>query len=236
MFSELPAPKSDQVALVKEPIMQEHKNVIVEQIRPDKPDYYNSPAFQAAHKHEAFLQLLHESPTWMAEKCFSNISDQGLRDFDESTDKTKRYWAQHPDLFFLYFGKSVSSSEASGCHQSTLPTQISFDLAEDEGYGRDQKMCDSIEIGLIAAREDFKKLVKRYQTKLLIKGSENYEMPIHAPRPRRRQRIAADFEDMIERAEVYDPISCAAYEAGHDAPDRMWKQPNNYQAYQNQWQ
>lgn len=82
----------------------------------------------------------------MAEKYFSRMADQGLRDFDESTDKTKRYWAQRPDLFFLYFGNSGSSSETSGSHQSMLPTQVSFDLAEDDGYGRDQRLCDSIKL------------------------------------------------------------------------------------------
>ncbi|KAI4942825.1 hypothetical protein J4E91_009745 [Alternaria rosae] len=164
------------------------------------------------------------------------MADQGLRDFDESPDKTKQYWAQHPDLFSLYFGKYGSSSKASSSHHLRPPTQVSFDLAKDDGYGRDEGLCNSIEIGLIAAREDFKRLVKRYQTKISITDSYSYEIPIHAPRPRRKQRIAADFEDMIERAKGYDPIPFAAYEAVHDAPERMLRQPGSDPAYQHQWQ
>ena len=196
--SQLAASKSNQAALINKPVMQEHKVAVVEQIHPDKPDYQDCPEFQAACKHEAFLQLIRKSPACMAEKYFSNMSDKTRQDFDETTDKTKRYWAQHPDLFSLHFGNSGSSSEASGSNQSTPPTQVSSDPAEDDGHGRDHF--------------------------------------IHAPRPRRGQRLAADLEKMVERAEGYDPISSATYEAGHAAPDRMSRQPDNYQTYQSGWQ
>ena len=178
--------------------MQEQEDVVLEQSHPDKPDHQDCPEFQAARKHESFLQLIRESPACMAERYFSNMSDQTRQDFDESTDKTKRYWAQHPDLFSLHFGNSESSSQASSGNQSTLPTQVSSELAEDDGHG-------------------------------------GYKTFIHAPKPRREQRIAADFEDMVERAD-YDPISSAAHEAVHDASERMSRQPDNYETYQNGWQ
>jgi len=198
MFSHTPTPKSNQAAPINKPVMQEHNNVVVEQIYPEKPDHQDCPEFQAARKHEAFLQHIHASPAWMAEMYFSKMSDQTRQDFDETTDKTKRYWAQHPDLFLLHFGNSGSSSEDSGSKQSTLPTQISSHLAEDDGHG-------------------------------------GYKTIIHAPKPRREQRIAADFEDMVERAD-YAPIHFAAYDAGHNAFDRSLGQPGNYHAYQSQWQ
>ncbi|KAI4917875.1 uncharacterized protein J4E92_008812 [Alternaria infectoria] len=199
MFSHTPTPKSDQVALISKPVIQEHNDVVVEQIHPDKPDYQDCPEFQAARKHEAFLQHIHASSAWMGEMYFSKMSDQTRQDFDESTDKTKRYWAQHPDLFLLHFGNSGSSSEASSGNQSTLPTQVSSDPAEDDGHG-------------------------------------GYKTIIHAPRPRRKQNIAADCEEMVKRAEGYDPISSAAYDAGHDAPDRSSGQPGNYETSQTGWQ
>ena len=199
MSSQLAASKNNQAALINKPVMQEHKDVVVEQIHPDKSDHQDRPEFQAAHKHEAFLQLLRERPAWMAEKYFSNMSDQTRQDFDESTDKTKRYWAQHPDLFLLRFGNSGSSSETSSGNQSTLPTQVSVDVAEDDGHG-------------------------------------DYKTFIHTPRPRRKQRIAADLEKMIEQADSYDPISFDTYKAVHDAPERMERQPGNYETFQNQWQ
>jgi len=145
------------------------------------------------------LQHIHGSPAWMAEMYFSKMSDQTRQDFDETTDKTKRYWAQHPDLFLLHFGNSGSSSEASSGNQSTLPTKVSSHLAEDDGHG-------------------------------------DYTTFIHAPRPRREQRIAADLETMIEQADSYDPISSATYEAGQAAPDRMSRQPDSYETFQNRWQ
>jgi len=213
--------------------MQEHKVAVVERIHPEKPDHQDCPEFQAARKHEAFLQLLRERPTWMADKYFNGLTDQVRRDFDESIDKTKRYWARHPDLFLLHFGNSRSSSEDSGRQHSALPTQVSSHLAEEEGYGRDQMLCDSMESGLMAAREDHKKVVKRYQTKILITRSDDYKTFTYAPRPQRKQRIGADFENMIEGAEGYDPIPSAAYDAGHDASDRSWGQPGNYETFQN---
>ncbi|KAI4647228.1 uncharacterized protein J4E79_010379 [Alternaria viburni] len=199
MSSQLPASKSNQAALINRPVVQEHEAVVVEQIHPDKPDHQDCPEFQAARKHESFLQLIRESPACMAEKYFSNMSDQTRQDFDETTDKTKRYWAQHPDLFSLYFGNSGSSSEASSGNQSTLPTQVSSDPTEVDGRG-------------------------------------DYKTIIHTPKPRREQRIAADLEGMIERADSYDPISPATHEAVHDAPGRIRRQPDNYHAYQSQWQ
>jgi len=207
MSSQFAASKSNQVALITKPAVQESNDVAVEQIHPDKPDHQDCPEFQAARKHEAFLQHIHASPAWMAELYFSKMSDQTRQDFDETTDKTKRYWAQHPDLFLLHFGNSGSSSGASSGDQSTLPTQVSSDLAEDEGYGQDRRLCDS-----------------------------DYKTFIHAPGPQRKQRIAADLEDIVERAEGYNLTSSAAYEAGHDASDRSLGQPGNYHAYQSQWQ
>ncbi|KAI4656594.1 uncharacterized protein J4E78_006483 [Alternaria triticimaculans] len=194
MSSQLAASKSNQAAPTNKPVMQEHNNVIVEQIHPEKPDHQDCPEFQAAKKHEAFLQLIRESPACMAERYFSNMTDHTRQDFDETTDKTKRYWAQHPVLFSLYFGNSGSSSG----NQSTLPTQVSSELAEDDGHGD----CKTI---------------------------------IHAPKPRREQRIAADLEKVIERVD-YNPTPYTAYEAVHDAPDRSWGQPGNYETYQTQWQ
>ncbi|KAI4619966.1 hypothetical protein J4E80_004491 [Alternaria sp. BMP 0032] len=198
MSSQLTASKSNQPAPINKPVMREHNDVLVEQIHPDKPDHQDCPEFQAARKHEAFLQHIHASPAWMAEMYFSKMSDQTRQDFDETTDKTKRYWAQHPDLFSFHFGNSGSSSEASSGNQSTLPTQVSSDLAED-GHG-------------------------------------DYKTFIHAPKPRHEQRIAADLEKTIEQADSYDPTPCATYEAVHDARERMSRQPDNYHAYQSQWQ
>ncbi|KAI4685762.1 uncharacterized protein J4E88_003598 [Alternaria novae-zelandiae] len=199
MSSQLAASKSNQAALITKPAVQESNDVVVEQIHPEKPDHQDCPEFQEARKHEAFLQHIHASPAWMAEMYFSKMSDQTRQDFDETTDKTKRYWAQHPDLFLLHFGNSGSSSEASSGNQSTLPTQGSSDLAEDDGHGGDKTF-------------------------------------IHAPKPRREQRIATNLEEMIERADSSDPISSATYEAGHAAPDRMSRQPGNYETFQSRWQ
>ncbi|KAI4955001.1 hypothetical protein J4E86_006312 [Alternaria arbusti] len=199
MFSQLAASKSDQATVITKPAMQEHNDVVLEQNHPDKPDHQDCPEFQAAKKHEAFLQLIRESPAWMADKYLNGLSDPVRRDFDETTDKTKRYWAQHPDFFLLHFGNSGSSSEASSGNQSTLPTQVSSDLAEDDGH-------------------------------------VDHKTFIHAPRPRREQRIAANLEEMIEQAEAYDPISPATYEAVHNAPERTLRQPDNYQTYQSGWQ
>jgi hypothetical protein len=144
---------------------------------------------------------------------------------------------EHPDLYAHYFCESGSTSRESGSQSSnrrahsTPRTELSPDLAEDRAYGRDKRLCESIRAGLVDAREDFQNAVAYYTSKVFVTYSPDHEILINAPKPRRRQNIAVDFEKLVERFSVDDSTM-----ADYGAAGATWRQRDDYKQQQQQQQ